>query len=87
MKYYGTETPVLLGDKVIYRHFFLGKSKGTVAYLPGVSGHEEGRHYNTDDWVVDLESGKSVFMLFYPELEYAHRRIQFVERGQPRVGY
>ncbi len=81
MKYHGTDIDVMLGDRVIYKHFFFGKSKGVVAYLPGASDLKAEKHYDTPDWVVDLESGKSVFMLFYPELEYAHRRIRFIERG------
>lgn len=81
MKYQGTDIEVMPGDRVIYRHLFFGKSNGVVAYIPGVSDPKADEHYDTRDWVVDLENGKSVFMAFGPDLEFAHRRIQFVERG------
>ena len=79
MKYHGTDLEVMLGDRVIYRHLFFGKSNGVVAYIPGVS--EINPRIITNQWVVKLANGKGVFMLFYPELEFAHRRIQFVARG------
>jgi len=81
MKYYGSDIDVMLGDRVIYRHLVFGKSNGVVAYIPGVSDPKADKHYDTPDWVVDLENGKSVFMAFGPDLKFAHRRIQFVERG------
>jgi hypothetical protein len=79
MKYHGTDTDVRLGDRVIYRHLFFGNSSGVVAYLPGVSGPNP--RILPHQWVVKLENGKSVFMLFAPEVEFSHRRVQFVERG------
>jgi hypothetical protein len=82
MKYHGTDIEVTLGDRVIYRHLFFGRSNGVVAYLPGVSELNPSIDFNGgQQWVVKLENGKGVFMLFYPELEFAHLRIQFVERG------
>jgi hypothetical protein len=83
MKYYRTDIDVALGDRVIYRHLFFGRSKGVVAYLPGISELNPRIEFNGgQQWVVKLGNGKGVFMLFYPELEYAHRRISFVKRGQ-----
>ncbi|MDD2764575.1 MAG: hypothetical protein PHE83_11435 [Opitutaceae bacterium] len=79
MKYHGTDIEVMLGDRVIYRHLFFGKSNGVAAYIPGVS--EVNPRIIPNQWVVKLANGKGVFMLFAPELEFAHRRILFVERG------
>ncbi len=79
MKYRSTDIDVMLGDLVIYRHLFFGKSNGVVAYIPGVS--KLNRRILPNQWVVKLTNGKGVFMLFAPEVEFAHRRIEFVERG------
>ena len=79
MKYRGTDIDVMLGDRVIYRHLFFGKSDGVAAYIPGVSKHNP--RILPYQWVVKLANGKGVFMAFGPDLEFAHRRIEFVERG------
>lgn len=79
MKYHSSDIEVMLGDRVIYRHLLFGKSNGVVAYIPGVS--EVNSRIIPNQWVVKLANGKGVFMLFAPELEFAHARIQFVERG------
>ena len=84
MKYYSTDIELMIGDRVIYRHFFVGQTAGTVAFIPGTSDAATAKRYDTDEWVVDLDSGKSVFMAFGPDLEYTHRRIQFVERSLTR---
>lgn len=82
MKYHGTDIKVTLGDRVIYRHLLFGRSDGVVAYLPGVSELNQRIEFNGgQQWVVKLHNGKGVFMLFHPELEFAHHRVQFVERG------
>jgi hypothetical protein len=81
MKYYRTETEVRLGDLVVYRHLFFGESNGVVAYLPGVSAVNPSIEFDGgQQWVVRLENGKAVFLLYYPGIEYAHRRISFVGR-------
>lgn len=79
MKYHNTETEVHLGDRVVYKHLLWGRSNGVVAYVPGVSP----KHSNIglDQWVIKLEGGKCVFMVFYPKLVYAHHRISFDGRG------
>ena len=83
MKYHRTDIEIALGDRVTYRHLFFGSSKGVVAYLPGVSQLNPRIEFNGgQQWVVKLSNGKGVFMLFHPELEYAHPRVSFVERGQ-----
>lgn len=79
MKYLGTDTEVMLGDRVIYRHLFFGKSNGVVAYIPGVS--EVNPRILPHQWVVKLTNGKGVFMVYGPDVKFAHRRIRFVERG------
>jgi hypothetical protein len=82
MKYYSTDIEVELGDRVIYKHMLFGKSKGIVAYLPGISELNSRIEFNgSQQWVVKLDNGKGVFMVFCAELEYAHRRIQFLSRG------
>jgi hypothetical protein len=82
MNYYGTDIDVRLGDRVIYRHFFFGKSTGVVAYLPGASELNPRIEFNGgQQWVVRLENGKGVFMVYFPDLEYAHRRILFIDRA------
>lgn len=79
MKYRGTDIKVMLGDRVVYRHLFFGTSTGVVAYIPGVS--ETNPRILPHQWVVKLVNGKGVFMAFGPDLEFAHCRIEFVERG------
>ena len=79
VKYYRTDIDVRLGDCVVYRHLFFGKSSGAVAYLPGVS--KVNPRIIPNQWAVRLESGKGVFMLHSDDLKYAHRRIEFVSRG------
>ena len=82
MKYYSTDIEVALGDRVVYKHLFFGRSNGVVAYLPGVSELNPRLEFNGgQQWVVKLENGKGIFMVFYPELEYAHHRIRFMSRG------
>jgi hypothetical protein len=84
MKYHETETEVQLGDSVIYKHLFWGKSTGVVAYIPGLSlNPKEIEYYDTPDWVVKLSGGKCVFMFYSSKLEFAHPRIQLVTRGEP----
>jgi hypothetical protein len=80
MKYHGSDVEVTLGDQVVYKHLFFGTSKGVVAYVPGISDTTADKYYDTPDWVVKLDNGKSVFMLYHPALEFAHRRIRFVRR-------
>ena len=79
MKYHASDIEVRLGDRVTYRHLFIGRSPGTVAYLPGVSKVND--RILPNQWVVRLENGKGVFMFYTEELEFAHRRIVFVARG------
>ena len=82
MKYKGTDVDVTLGDRVIYRHLFFGHSNGVVAYLPGVSNLNRCIEFNGgQQWVIKLENGKGVFMVFSPEIVYAHDRVRFVGRG------
>jgi hypothetical protein len=82
MKYHNTEIDVALGDRVIYRHLFFGKSNGVVAYLPGVSKTNGWIEFNGgQQWVIKLENGSGVIMLYYPELEFAHARVRFIARG------
>jgi hypothetical protein len=82
MKYHGTDCEVMLGDRVMYRHLLFGRSKGIVAYLPGVSEVNSRIEFNGgQQWVVKLTNGKGVFMVFHPGMEFAHPRILFVERG------
>ena len=80
MKYHRTNVEVQLGDRVVYRHILIGKSRGVVAYLPGVS--KVNPRIIENQWVVRLENGKGVFMFHTDELEFAHRRVVFVSRGQ-----
>ncbi len=80
MKYHATDIEVQLGDRVSYRHLFIGKSNGIVAHLPGIS--EVNPRIIENQWVVRLESGKGVFMFHTEELEFAHRRVVFIARGQ-----
>jgi hypothetical protein len=80
MKYLRTDIEVKLGDRVTYRHLLIGKSQGVVAYLPGVSKVNE--RIIPNQWVVRLENGKGVFMFHSEELEFAHRRVAFVARGE-----
>lgn len=79
MKYEGTAVEVMLGDRVLYRHLFFGQSNGVVAYIPGISAINP--RILPYQWVVKLRNGKGVFMAFGPDVEFAHRRIRFVERG------
>jgi hypothetical protein len=88
MNYHATDVEVQLGDRVVYKHALWGSSKGMVAYLPDrVSQVEVSRFYDTSEWVVDLASGKSVFMAYGRGIDIAHKRIEFVERGdwKPQV--
>jgi hypothetical protein len=83
MRYHGTDIEVRLGDRVFYKHLLWGQSNGVVAYIPGVSQlHSSiGLH----QWVLKLNSGKCVFMLFTPQLEFAHHRVKFIGRGAEDV--
>jgi len=80
MRYHGTEIEVRLGDRVTYRHIFIGKSAGVVAYLPGVS--KVNPRIIENQWVVRLENGKGVFLPHTDQLEFAHPRVAFVARGE-----
>ena len=81
MKYYASETEVRLGDLVIYKHIFWGQSEGEVSYIPGV--FSEHPNIGSNQWVVRLKNGKGVFMVFGPDIEFAHRRIQFLKHSTP----
>jgi hypothetical protein len=81
MKYHNTETEVRLGDRVIYKHLLWGQSEGEVAYLPGVSATND--RILPNQWVVRLQNGKGVFMVFGPDIEFAHKRIKFLRRDAP----
>jgi len=83
MKYKGADTEVMLGDQVIYRHLFFGESSGVVTYIPGLSKYDP--KILPHQWVVKLANGKGIFMLFGSDVEFAHRRIKFVQRGDIRV--
>lgn len=77
--YHRSKIDVKLGDRVLYRHLLFGKSPGVVAYLPGVS--DPNPSIIPHQWVVRLSNGKCVFMLHTEDLEFAHRRIEFLGRG------
>jgi len=79
MKYHAANTEVKLGDRVIYRHMLFGRSNGVVAYISGFS--KPNPRIIENQWVVRLESGKGLFMIYTQEIEYAHRRVIFVSRG------
>lgn len=75
-----TAIEIRLGDRVMYRHLLIGRSQGVVAYLPGVS--KVNPRIIENQWVVRLTNGKGVFMLHSDELEYAHKRVIFLARGE-----
>jgi hypothetical protein len=79
MKYHETDTEVRLGDQVLYKHLFFGKSFGFVSYIPGISPLHS--NIGPHQWVLKLNDGKCVFMLFTPQLEFAHHRVKFIARG------
>ena len=80
MKYRGTEIEVKLGDRVTYRHLFIGQSKGVVAYIPGVS--EVNPRIIENQWIVRLTNGKGVFMCYSEDIKFAHKRVVFLTRGE-----
>ncbi len=81
MKYHDSDIEIRIGDRVEYRHLFFGRSRGVVSYIPNDPKSKKlDDHYDTPDWVVDLESGKSVFMIYSPRIEFAHPRVRFIER-------
>lgn len=80
VKYRHTNTEVKLGDRVLYHHLFFGKAHGVVAYLPGMS--KPNHRIIPHQWVVRLSNGKGVFMVHGDDIEFAHRRVEFLERGE-----
>jgi hypothetical protein len=83
VNYNRTEIDVKLGDRVLYRHLFIGRSYGVVAYLPGVS--KLNPRIIPHQWVVRLTNGKGIFMLHTEDLEFAHRRVEFLGRGSTEL--
>ena len=80
VKYIRTDIEVKLGDRVRYHHLLFGKSHGVVAYLPGVS--KPNHRIIPHQWVVRLSNGKGVFMVHGDDIEFAHRRVEFLARGE-----
>jgi hypothetical protein len=82
MKYYNTDTEVMLGDHIEYRTLFFRKLRGVAVYVPGQSPlHSELESNGTKQWVVKLENGKHIAMLFPMQQPFANPRVLFLRRG------
>lgn len=82
MKYHNTDIEVMLGDHIEYRRFLLGTLKGVAVYVPGQSPlHSELEFNGTKQWVIKLENGKHIAMLFPTQQPFANPRVSFVKRA------
>lgn len=83
--YYGTETPVELGDRVEIRRLFRGPLTGVVCYIPGLSPvNEELEFENRKHWAIHLDNDGGVMTIFYcPEQLQPPKKIRFSKRGPP----
>jgi hypothetical protein len=82
MKYHNTDIEVLLGDNVEYRGLLFGKKAGVAVYVPGQSApHDELEFNGTKQWVIKLENGRHIAMLFPTQQPFASPRVLFVKRG------
>jgi len=78
--YFGTDTPVCLGDRFFFRKLFKNAA-GNVVYVPGQS--DLNKAFGDDTWAVQLddEPGDIRSMPYFPNYEkYAPKKIIFIER-------
>jgi len=86
MYYFNTDTDIRLGDKITYRKLLGCKKKlGTVVYVPGESPVNKNMEYgDVKLWgfILDDDPNTLFTMGYFPrEEKYAHKRINFVSRG------
>lgn len=82
LHYFGTNTEVLLGDRVEYRSFFLRRRYlGRVVCIPEMTGRERAQlRKNPEDWLIKLDSGVVTGWLYSPEDLQPPARLRFVAR-------
>lgn len=79
--YYGSEDPVLVGDRILYKKLF-SQVRGTVVYVPRQSN--ENKSLGDDTWAIQLDDEPNDIrsLPFYPKEEkYAIKKISLLRRG------
>ena len=79
--YRGTNTPILLGDHVIYKEWFgLKKSAGRVSYIPGISPYRSdlADSEKSSLWGISITGGDFVQMLYVSDDKFISNKIEFV---------
>lgn len=80
--YHGTDTEVLLGDRVTVKRIFGPAEPGEVWYLPGVSPpHPDMESEGVLDWAIRLDDGTILSWIFLPEQEQPTKRVRFIRRA------
>ena len=81
LKYFKTNEPVLVGDRIKVKSFW-GEMEGEVVYVPNQS--ELNPNLGEDTWAIQLDSETSDIrsMPFYPNYEkFAPRKITLIKRN------
>lgn len=83
--YFGSDTPVLVGDHVefwIWLFFWKGWTPGRVHYVPGISPRHAELEHDDLTWVsIHEESGARTGCLVNPETGSLDKTVRFVRRS------
>ncbi len=83
--YHGTDVEVMLGDIVPVKRLIRRNVQGTVVYIPGISP----KHPDIEDeygpqWAIELENGRILLMIYWPEGSQPKSDIKLIERGETK---
>jgi hypothetical protein len=79
--YKATNIDVRVGDKILYKSWWLFNKQATVVYVPGQSKIHQ--NIGDDQWVIELNDSKELITMgYFPEMgEVISEKIIFVSRG------
>ena len=83
LNYRGTDTPIKLGDHVIYSEWFgLKRTEGRVSYVPGISPlrSDLSDSEKSSLWGISIP-GDFIQMLYVSDDKFISKKIKFVRRG------
>lgn len=77
--YFGSDSPVRVGDRILVRSLFGRSRLATVIYIPGQSEFDRG--LGDDQWAYKLDNGNIYAAGFFPgQFSHPGKRIEFVSR-------
>lgn len=80
--YYGTDTEVELGDRVVLKRWLRKDQAGVVCYIPGISRpHREMEYEDVKQWAIRAQNGSIYPILYHPESFQPPKGIRFRGRG------